>query len=37
MKAPLILGNNLNGMPRDLYDIVTNRNVIAVNVSVTPF
>ncbi|SAM08902.1 hypothetical protein [Absidia glauca] len=31
MKAPLILGNNLNDMSRDLYDIVTNRNVIAVN------
>lgn len=33
MKAPLILGNNLNDMSKDLYDIVTNRNVIAVNVS----
>lgn len=32
MKAPLILGNNLSDMPDDLYDVVTNKHVIDVNV-----
>ncbi|KAI8344241.1 glycoside hydrolase superfamily [Chlamydoabsidia padenii] len=31
MKSPLILGNNLSNMPKDLFDIVTNRNIIAIN------
>ncbi|KAI7879047.1 glycoside hydrolase [Lichtheimia hyalospora FSU 10163] len=31
MKAPLILGNTLAEMPRELYDIVTNPDIIAVN------
>lgn len=32
MKAPLILGNTLAEMPKELYDIVTNPEIIAVNV-----
>ncbi|ORZ22622.1 rice alpha-galactosidase [Absidia repens] len=31
MKAPLILGHSLNDIPKELYDIVMNRDVIAVN------
>ncbi|KAI8146691.1 glycoside hydrolase superfamily [Fennellomyces sp. T-0311] len=31
MKAPLILGSSLTNVPRELYAIVTNRQVIAVN------
>ncbi|KAI9305199.1 glycoside hydrolase superfamily, partial [Cunninghamella echinulata] len=33
MKSPLILGNDLSDMPDDLYNIVTNKHVIKVNVS----
>ncbi|CAO3596204.1 unnamed protein product [Absidia cylindrospora] len=31
MKSPLILGNNLTSMPKELFNIVTNKNVIQVN------
>ncbi|KAI8088982.1 alpha-galactosidase [Halteromyces radiatus] len=31
MKSPLILGNSLSDMPSELYNFVTNKNVIAVN------
>ncbi|CAO3594580.1 unnamed protein product [Absidia cylindrospora] len=31
MKAPLILGHSLNDIPKELYDIVMNKNVINVN------
>lgn len=36
MKAPLILGHSLSNMPKELYDIVINKNVIAINVSGSP-
>lgn len=32
MKAPLILGNDLTHMSDTIYDILTNRKVISVNV-----
>lgn len=31
MASPLILGNDITNMPKEVYDVITNRDVIAIN------